>query len=458
MSRDRHVLLVVAHARADWSAAVARWAASAALPAEVIRCVSIAEVRARVATGRPHSALLADAGLAGLDRDLLDEVRRSGCATLLVTTDPSRDVTALDADAVIGAPFSRDELVRALTTHARTVAPGRDDVVPGPRETASHTGQLLAVTGPGGTGASTVAMALAQGIAGVGGARRGRPIRPSRDVLLADLCRRADLAVLHDARTLTPGLREVVEAHRTATPPSRALRDDTFAVEDRGYRLLLGLRGPSHWATLQPRAVEAALHGLLDGFGVVVADCDPDLEGERETASFEVEERHHLTRTALDLADAVLVVGEPSLKGTHALVRLVAELTASAVPPDRVLLVCNRMPRTPRVRAEVARAVADLLRAAVGPAAEAISSPLGLPERPVDAAFRDGAPLPAPLPERLAQAVAARLARAGARVVSGHDGPTPVVPTGADPVGRRVEPGELRDLRRDLGDDERGAS
>lgn len=452
-SSERHVLLVVASARAEWSAAVARWAASAALPAEVIRCVSLQEVRARVRGGRPHSALLVDAALPGLDRDLVDEVRRTGCATLLVTDDPTLDRGALGADALVGAPFSRDELVRALDSHARRVAPGRTEVVPGPRAPAARTGRLVAVTGPGGTGASTVAMALAQGLAAPAGAsrRRAGPPAPTRDVLLADLCRRADLAVLHDARTLVPGLREVVEAHRTATPPPAALRDDTFLVAERGYRLLLGLRGPSHWAALQPRAVDATLAGLLDGFEVVVADCDPDVEGERETASFDVEERHHLTRAALDLADVVVVVGEPSLKGTHALVRLVAELTTSLVPPSRVLLALSRVPRTPRVRAEVARALADLLRAAVGPAAEAIASPLGLPERPVDAALRDGTALPAPLPERLAGAVTARLERLAPRDGAPAPAAVPVAVSGADPVGRPLAPDELRHL---LGDED----
>jgi hypothetical protein len=202
-------------------------------------------------------------------------------------------------------------------------------------------------------------------------------------------------------------------------------------VEDRGYRLLLGLRRPSHWVTLPPRAVDAVLDGLRAAFAVTVADVDPDLEGEPESGSFDVEERHHLARAVLGRADLTLITGEAGTLGCAKLVRLVEEVLAAGVEPRRALLVLPRSPRVLRARAELARALADLLRAAVGPAAADLPPPLGLPERPVDAAVRDGAPLPSPLPEKLARAVDARLAELGAR--------EPVV--GPEPVA--VRPGEL---------------
>lgn len=442
---ERHVLLVVARARADWSAGVARWSASAVLPVEVVRCVSLDEAVARLRSGRPHSALLVDAGLAGLDRDLVDTARRAGCATLVVDDGRARDLATLGADALLRAPFSRDELLRALDVHARPVAPGHAEVVPGPRGVPARTGHLVAVTGPGGTGASTAAIALAQGLAGTVAPRRRRtPRPPAGDVLLADLCRRADQAVLHDARDLVPGLRELVEAHRTVTPDPAVLRRDTFEVVERGYRLLLGLRRPHHWAALQPRAVDATLDGLLAAFEVVVADVDPDVEGEDTTGSYDVEERHHLARTTLTRADVAMVVGEPSLKGTHALVRLVTELVAAGVDPARLLLVLTRVPRQPRVRAEVVRALADLLGAALGGAATAIASPLGLPTRPVDAALRDGTLLPSPLPERLAAAVRSLLAPATS--TSGAPGRPGAQVSTAEGRARPLVPGELGTL------------
>ena len=62
MSGERYVLLGLAPARAPWFAALAQWATAATIAAEFIKCVSGDEVRARLASGRPHSALLVDAG------------------------------------------------------------------------------------------------------------------------------------------------------------------------------------------------------------------------------------------------------------------------------------------------------------------------------------------------------------------------------------------------------------
>lgn len=448
-------VLVVAGARSGWSAAVARWAAGAVLPIDVVRCVSPGEVHARLDGGRAWSALLADATLPGVDRDLVGAATRAGCPVLLVDADASHDHAALGAAATIGAPFSRDELLEALAAHARPVAPGRTDAVPAHRDDAPEDlGPLVAVLGPGGTGTSTTAVALAQGLAdptsrGAGGRRRrgGDHVRPARDVLLVDLCRRGDQAVLHDTRTLAPGLREVVEAHRTRTPEPAELRDQAHLVEGRDYHLLLGLRRPSHWTALPTRGVDAALDGLRASFEVVVADCDPDVEGEDTTGSFDVEERHHLTRAAVGSAAVVVLTFDPSTLGCAKAVRLVTELLDLGVAPERLLPACVRAPRSPRARAEVATTLADLLGGAVGPAAGRLPPPLGVPDRPVDTAIRDAVPLPAPLPHKLASAVTALLGR------------TPTADPADVPVAVPVPvvPGELG-LADGGGDDDGGPS
>lgn len=433
---SRLSILTVASARSSWSSAVTRWATGAVLPAEVVRCVSTGEVRARLETGRPWSALLADAALTGVDRDLVATAAAAGCPTVIVDEVGGRDLTALGAVAVLGAPFSRDELLGILELHGRRLAAGTATVVPTAAPEVTDPGTLIAVTGTGGSGTSTVAAALAQGLGYRPGPTRRRERHPPRDVLLADLCRRADQAVLHDARVLVPGLREIVDAHRTGTPSITDLRAQTFALDDRGYHLLLGLRRPNHWATLPPRAVDAVLDGLRAAFAVTVADLDPDLEGERDSGSFDVEERHHVARAALARADVAIVTGEATTLGCAKLVRLVGDVLAQDVDPRRLLLVLPRSPRSPRTRAELATALADLLRGAVGPLAERIAAPLGLPDRPVDAAVRDAVPLPAPLPEKLADAVRTLLGRIGTREAPQGVVPVPVRPGefGGQPV------------------------
>ena len=213
--------------------------------------------------------------------------------------------------------------------------------------------------------------------------------------------------MLHDSRVVVPSIQEIVEAHRSSTPARPALLEQTFEVPARGYRLVLGLRRPRHWVALRPRALEAALDSLLGLAEVLVADVDADLEGEAESGSPEVEERNLLSRLAVGRAELVVAVGEPSMKGMHALVRLVGELLGFGAPPDRILPVLNQAPRRPRQRAELTAALAGLV--SPGSGGSGVLPPLFLPRRPVDAALRDGVPLPSPLPELVVGATTAAL-------------------------------------------------
>jgi hypothetical protein len=62
MAGERYVLLGLAPARAAWFRAVGSWANSGAPPAEFVKCLSAEEVGARLTSGRPFSALVADGG------------------------------------------------------------------------------------------------------------------------------------------------------------------------------------------------------------------------------------------------------------------------------------------------------------------------------------------------------------------------------------------------------------
>ncbi|GGI05607.1 hypothetical protein [Egicoccus halophilus] len=429
--RERYVLLGLARARVPWFRAVGQWAASASLPVEFLRCVSADEVRARLDTGRAFSALLVDADVPGLDRDLVAAARAAGCAVLVVDSlEASRDWRGIGVDAVLAPVFSRDELLEVLGACARAVDSAEPDLRPDRTPSVDQpSGRLVAVTGPGGTGASTTAIALAQGAAaGHGIPRRNGSADPVPDVLLADLCRRADQAMLHDARSLVPGIQEVVEAHRSGTPSAAELREQTFEVPERGYRLLLGLRRPRHWSALRPRAVEAALGGLTRLADLLVVDVEADVEGELETGSVDVEDRHALSRTAFRRADVVVVVGEPSMKGCFALVRTLGELLEFGVDATRVLPVVNRAPRTPRQRAELTTSIATLLAASADAGGDRLANPLYLPSRKVDEALRDGVGLPAPLPALVARAVQAVLDRAAAPAEPVEPEPVPIAP------------------------------
>ncbi|HVM00806.1 MAG TPA: hypothetical protein VM324_16065 [Egibacteraceae bacterium] len=400
MPSERYVLLGLGRPRADWFRAVGQWATTAAVPAEFGKCVSAEELRTRLRTGQACSAVLLDGSLAAVERDLIADVRDAGAAPIVVDAG-TRDWAALGALAVLPPGFGRAELLDVLASHAELVAFGEVEGtgLDGSMEVpAAMPGRILAVCGPGGTGASTVAIALAQGIAA----------QADTSVVLADCCRRAEQVMLHDARDVFPGIQELVDAHRNGVPGLADVRASTFHVAERGYHLLLGLRQSRYWATLRPRALDAALDSLVRGFNAVVCDIDSDLEGEDQAGSSDVEERNLLSRRPAQRAELVLVVGSASMKGLHSLVHVVADLVAAGVQPNRIGLVVNQAPRKVKQRAELARSLARLLPRAGVPEPP---GPLFLPEARVEQALRDGVALPAPLPALLAGACEAALRR-----------------------------------------------
>jgi len=404
MTNEHYPLLGLARPRAPWFTEVGRWATSASLPADFVRCVSADELRARLDDGRAWSALLVDHAAPGLDRDLIDAARRVGCATIVVTEGSHRrDWVALGAAAVVDEPLHRDALLSVLRSCAAPVVrlPGSGADLAATLESGTWEGRLVTVTGAGGSGTSTVAAALAQGLA-------TDPSFGGR-VVLADAALDATQALLHDTGDVVPGLQELVEAHRSGELDREQTRGLTWRCADRGYDLLLGLRRHRDWTMLRPRAVEAAMVSVRRAYSLTVADVDGDVEGENLTGSTDVEDRNLLARHLTRSADLVLVTAVPSVTGLHRLVRGIGALLDHGVDPDRLLPVLTMAPRSPRRRAELTRAVDDLLR----PASEGLtSSPLFLPHRKdLDGLQRDAVRLPSALTDPLASATSALLDR-----------------------------------------------
>jgi cellulose biosynthesis protein BcsQ len=414
MTAERYIVLGLARARADWFRTVGQWATSASIPVEFAKCVSVAELLARLASRRPCSAVLLDGLLPGIDRDLVDAARRAGAAVMVVGGDRlAESWMALGASAVLPGELRREVLLDALATHAAMVdgvdrraieRAATDLTIPGSRA------KVAAICGPGGTGTSTVAMALARGLAAH--PRRGR-------VVLADLARHAEQGMLHDVRDVAPGVQELIEAHRTGHPGDDAVRSVTFDIVEGGYHLLLGLRRARHWTTVRPRAFEASFEGLCRSFDAVVCDVDADFEGDELGAS-EIADRTVFARTAVASADVVFAVGRHGVKGMHALARVVRDVTEADVPPERIVPVVVGAGRHPKARASLTSTLVELLGTwlprPTGPV-------LLLPLRRVDDAVRDGLGVPAPLPALVTGAFDATFRRLGSRATN------PVVPT-----------------------------
>jgi len=399
MSAERYTLLGLARVRSPWFREVGRWSTAGSVPLELVKTVSAEEVRARLRSGRAFSALVVDDLVPGLDRDLFEEAGRFGCAVVVVDSGRSgRRWTDLGASAVLAPDFDATALLQVLAQVARPVggevspsAPAAAEALGAPGPADAPTGRIVAVLGAGGTGVSTVAMGLAQHLGS----------RHPGEVCLADLALHAEHAVLHGTPDVVPGLSELAEAHRLGRPGTESVRALTWQIATRGYDLLLGVRRHRDWTALRPRSVALALDGIRRAYRVVVADIDPDLEGERSTGSVDVEERNTLARSTVDAADLIVIVGGPEMKGVHALLRVLREVVDHGVEPARVLPVVNRAPRSPRARAELTRAIGSLAARDVHPGAarrgstESLPGPVFLTERRhLDRAIRDVARLP----------------------------------------------------------------
>jgi hypothetical protein len=389
MDDQRWVVLGLAHPRASWFSQLAKWATTAAVPIDFVKCVSANEVRARLSGGRAYSALLIGGDVVGLDRDLVDSATSTGAAVLVIDPRTEHGWAEMGVSGRLPAGFERDDLLTAL----REFAPPISRVTPQLVETTDHDvstvqGRLVAVTGVPGAGSSIAAMALAQAL--------GSDASNHGVVVLADLTLNGELAMLHDAQEIVPGLQEMVEAHRGARVPTSEIRSWVFDAIDRGYHALLGLRRHRDWAAIRPRAFDATLDGLVGSYRFVIADVDADLEGEAETGSLDVEDRNLIARSTVSRADLVIVVGNPTMKGLHAMCRLLRDLATFGVSSDQIIPVLNRSPKSPRLRAEAGRTLATLLNDS--DASIEVGNPLHLPERrDLEGCLRDAVRLPEPL-------------------------------------------------------------
>ena len=439
---DRFVLIGLARSRQAWFAELARWSTAAVAPIDYLKCLDPDEVRVLFGSGRRISALLVDAGLARVDRELFALASSSGAAVFVVDDGRTRrDWESLGAAAVLDEHFERGELMEVLTRHARTIdrssrTAGRAAVDPTARTPSDA--RLVSVAGAAGAGTSTVAMAIAQTLAAAQNQRslpEGAPMR----VALVEGTRRATAAMYHDVGDVLPGLPELVEAHRHDELDPGEVRRLLFSQRERGYDLLLGARRPRDLAVMRPAPLAAAIEALRRSYDVVVIEHDPDLDGEDETGSVDVEELHGLARRATLLADLVVAVGRPGMWGLHRHLRLLEELDDAGLDPRRVQPVVNHAPPTPGQRALHTRSLARLTEPAEhGPR----RPPLFLAHnRSVADRLRGAEPLPQRWSRPLARQLPALLAElaeldpsarparpAGARLARGELGTDPVRP------------------------------
>lgn len=350
----RFVIVGLGGARSPWFSNLTRWSTTGLVGAEYTKALSTDEVLAILGAGRKVSALIVSGSTPGLDRDFVSVVNSFDVAVLVVDDGHTqRDWESLGAASVLPMSFGPDELAEDLERHAQRIDPTsrRSSRVSVSFTSQDDIGSLIAVTGAGGAGVSTVSMALSQGLAA---------LDSNQTVALADLTRRCDLAMYHDVGDVIPGLPELVEAHRGDTPDPDRVREFLFDIDNRNYDLLLGQRRSRDSAAMAPLSTAAAIDGLRRSYDIVVADSDPTVDGESDTGSVDIELFNSAQRHAFSVASVVIVVVQPGIRGLRRLAGLLSTLGSFGVPAARLVPVINQAPRSAPAKASLTRLIADL--------------------------------------------------------------------------------------------------
>lgn len=418
----RYVALTIGLPRTAWIDELAAGAASGQLAIDVVKCLSLPEVVARLRHGTPVSAVLVDHRTLGLDNDLVAEARAAGASVLGVG--PDDDAWRRLGIVPLGATARPVDVLTALVDTAAAL-PDVEPSTPAPAPAATPwAGSLLAVTGGGGSGTSTIAIAIAQHFAAGPGARG--------TVCLADLCLDAQLGAFHDAPDVVPNLIDLIERLRRGAPTASDVRDLCFDVDARGYSLLLGTHRHHEWTALGPQSVAQVLVSLRTTFRHVVVDTHADFDGEHDSGSLDIEERNSGSRTATSEADLVVVTGASGFKGLLDLTRTIAKLRHNGIDAARIVPVVTGRPRSASARSEISKAIADVIEEPL-----ALAAPIFVPRRgDVERSHLHGEPLPASLTRTLGPPLERLLDAAPQRHGTTH--PQPVIPgslgTLADPA------------------------
>jgi MinD-like ATPase involved in chromosome partitioning or flagellar assembly len=423
MAKDRYVILGLGRSRSPWFGNIALWTTSGAVPAEFHKCLSATHVRQRLSGLQPHSALIVEDGLAEIDRDLIESARRSHTPTIVISDSADADAWLdLGAVAVLPSDLSPATLLQTLAANTQIISDTRvEDSSAAIEHLTERQGRLVAVCGPGGTGASTVAIALAQALAS--------DVTETDHVLLADLTRNSEQGMLHDSPDISPSIEEAVELHRFRRPGIEQIRELTFGVEQRGYRLLLGQRRIGAWTALPPSAIHSTLTGVRRAFRTVIADITADFESETDSGSIDVEERNALARLTVAQADVVFVVGNPGFKGIHALTRTLRQVVNAGAAAERVVPIVTRTSKKLVQRADVTKTISTIGRHGTPPMVW--NAPVFLPDRAVENALRDGARLPRQLTNPLLTAyegIVERIIATGNAIPFDQPEPQPITP------------------------------
>ncbi len=336
------VVIGLGSGRSEWTVRLSRWAMSATTDVDFLRCLSGTEVRAILGAGRPVSVLLLDSTV--VDRDLVELAAGFGVATALVhSSGPPPDWADLGCVAVLREPIAPTDVLELLDDLAAQAVPAarvvrhRSVDLDDPLDPAV----LVTVTGPGGSGVTTVAMLLAHGLA------TRPPARPvhGRRTALVDATSTDGLSLYHDLAGEAGGVAELIELHRRDRLDPDEVRAFADGVAGRPYLVVRGAPTGSADDTSAATA-RAVVDGLRRTYATVVVDAgDLGPSTVRPTS---------LRAAAIAEADVVVVVGRSGLHGVHGLAGCLDQVALVRESGAPVTVVCTAAPRSTGERRSVA--------------------------------------------------------------------------------------------------------
>jgi MinD-like ATPase involved in chromosome partitioning or flagellar assembly len=333
MAIERYTLAGLSITRSEWFSRVDGWSNSSTLPIDFVKCVSIDELRMRVKGGQNFSAVMVDAEYIQLDRELETFIDSAGALLVVIGNESDLTRKELRRSKCLPSTFERTDLARFLAHNCRpshTFSSIADTLEP-PQEKYASASSIIAVTGPGGTGTSTVAMILSQLI--------GQTSQTSGSVVLLDGKQHPELAMLHDTNVVAPSIHELADACRFAIPSHEKVRDYTFHINSRNYDLLLGAQTSLGWAALRPERIDLTFATLRSAYDVVVADIAPEFDGESTIGSIDIEEHNYISRYIARSAQQIVIVGRDTAKGLFSTARVISDLIRFEVSPNSIQVV-----------------------------------------------------------------------------------------------------------------------
>ena len=289
-----------------------------------------------------YSTLVVSHRWPALSARLVDQLHQRG-RTVLGVYDPTEPearehLVSLGVDDTVAVDAEMQAFVHAVSRLSPAVSGPSDEQLP-PDDASSPppASRFMAVGGPAGSGATEVAVGLADALSGAG----HRTVIVDADDVTPSIAPRLGLPI-------EPNLRSAIDAVEFGLGD---MRRTVLNVGDAAFLVLGGLPNVSAWSQVRPTEVIAVTDKLMTAVDELIVNV-----GHRIESVGGGRERYGITRAVLAEAGVIVSVCSATPIGVARLLAWISD--ARAVAPDApVVVVINRAPRDRYRRAELAEEI-----------------------------------------------------------------------------------------------------